>query len=725
MFKLIKELRRREVFRTVGLYVGISWILIEAASVMLPAFEAPDWTLRAVIIVAIIGLPVATVLAWFFDINESGIEIQADASDTVVIPFGGRKTDFAVIGVLAVALIISVYINVTGTRTGVAVELEPVSVLIADFDNETGDAMFDGLLEQALTIGVEAAPNITAYKRTAAQESHKRLNPDAAEGLDSVAAQLVAVREGIQMVLSGSIASAGDGYDLAMTGHDSISDEDSFSVSVTAKSRNDVLAAVGTLSEEVREALGDRSFKDKESATVENFTAASLEAARDYITALDLAYRGDHEEALALFESATQKDPNFGRAYSGWALSAYKLGKKDEADELWKQALALMNTMTERERLRTLGLYYAVVTQNLVKAKETFAELVTKYPSDVSARNNLQVVSFMTLDFQRASDEGKVLLELYPNSSLYRSNFALLATYSGEFAAADAAAQQLIIDDPDYAVSYLVIASAAMSRGDYGAARDAYSTMLTATKSEYDDSMGTFGLADIELYLGNFANARELASQGIEDNLAAGNKVGAATKLILVAESYLGEGSNQEAAKTARRAYEAAARTSQKVLAALVAIAAGEPALAREVSESLGKELQPQSRAYGLMIEGALLRQEGEYIAAIDKLRAAIDMADLWLIRYQLGRAYFDAGFLAESGDEFRLAGTDRQGEATAVFLDDVPTYRYLAELPYWLGRSEEGLGMTDAAKENFMKYVAIRTNGGPLVDDARQRAGQ
>jgi tetratricopeptide (TPR) repeat protein len=216
-----------------------------------------------------------------------------------------------------------------------------------------------------------------------------------------------------------------------------------------------------------------------------------------------------------------------------------------------------------------------------------------------------------------------------------------------------------------------------------------------------------------------------LANQGIEDNLVAGNKVGAATKLILVAESYLGEGSNQEAAETARRAYEAADRTSQKVLAALVAIAAGEPALAREVSESLGKELQPQSRAYGLMIEGALLRQEGEHIAAIDKLRAAIDMADLWLIRYQLGRAYFDAGFLAESGDEFRLAGTDRQGEATAVFLDDVPTYRYLAELPYWLGRSEEGLGMTDAAKENFMKYVAIRTNGGPLVDDARQRAGQ
>jgi tetratricopeptide (TPR) repeat protein len=725
MLKLIRELRRREVFRTVGLYVGISWILIEASSVMLPAFEAPDWALRAVIILAVVGLPIVIVLAWVYDITDKGIEVQADASDTQVIPFGGRSTDFVVIGILAMALVISIYMNITGTGNVVEVELEPVTVLIADFKNDTGDAMFDGLLEQALTIGVEAAPNITAYKRTAAQESYKKLNPDGAEVLDNVAAQLVAVREGIQMVLIGSIASAGNGYDLVMTGHDSLSDEDSFRVAVSAKSRNDVLAAVGTLSEEVREALGDQSFKDKESATVENFTAASLEAARDYVTALDLSYSGDHEEAVVLFESATQKDPNFGRAYSGWALSAYKLGRKDEADELWKQALTLMNTMTERERLRTLGLYYAVVTNNLIKAKETFAELVTKYPSDAAARNNLQVVSFMTLDFQRASDEGKVLLELYPNSSLYRSNFALLATYSGEFAEADAAAQQLVTDDPDYAVSYLVIASAAMSRGDYDVARDAYIKMLTATKSEYDESMGTFGLADIELYLGNFAKARDLASQGIEENLAAGNKAGAAAKLILVAESYLGQGNNQEAAKTARRAFEAGTRTSQKVSAALVAIAAGEPALAREVSESLGKELQPQSRAYGLMIEGALLRQEGERIASIDKLQAAVERADLWLIRYQLGRAYFDAGFFAAAGDEFRLCGADRQGEATAVFLDDVPTYRYLAELPYWLGRSEESLGMTDAAKENYMKYVATRPNGGPRVDDARQRAGQ
>ena len=152
MRKLIAELRRREVFRTVGLYIGIAWILIEASSVMLPAFGAPEWTLRAVIICAIIGLPITIVLAWIYDVTESAPDI----------PFGGRKADFAVIGVLVLALAISVYMNITGTRTVIAQAVTPVSLLIADFDNQTGDPLFDDSLEQAFSIGLEGAAFVKA-----------------------------------------------------------------------------------------------------------------------------------------------------------------------------------------------------------------------------------------------------------------------------------------------------------------------------------------------------------------------------------------------------------------------------------------------------------------------------------------------------------------------------------------------------------------------------------
>jgi len=74
MANLFRELRRREVFRTVGFYVGISWIVIEASSVLLPTFDAPEWALRAIIIAALVGFPITIALAWIYDITGTGIE---------------------------------------------------------------------------------------------------------------------------------------------------------------------------------------------------------------------------------------------------------------------------------------------------------------------------------------------------------------------------------------------------------------------------------------------------------------------------------------------------------------------------------------------------------------------------------------------------------------------------------------------------------------------------
>ena len=70
---------------------------------------------------------------------------------------------------------------------------------------------------------------------------------------------------------------------------------------------------------------------------------------------------------------------------------------------------------------------------------------------------------------------------------------------------------------------------------------------------------------------------------------------------------------------------------------------------------------------------------------------------------------------------EFIAAG-ERQGEASSIFLDDLPTFRYMASLPYWLGRAQEELGMQSAAAVNYAAYLARRPGGGPLADDARQR---
>ncbi len=719
MNRFFRELQHREVFRTVGLYVGVCWILTEAASILLPTFAAPEWVLRGIIIVAIVGLPIVTVLAWIYDISERGIARDADQAGTLVPALGGRRMDFVVIGVLAVALTLSLYLNVT-SGPEIVEELEPVSVLIADFENSTGEAIFDGLLEQALNIGIESAPHIGSFDRRAATSLAEQLQPGA-EGLPAAVARLIAVREGVDIVLSASIEASESGFRLNLLGLDPLSGESIFDASTQATSRDAILAAIGSLSAAVREELGDNTLKQGEDAIAETFTAASIEAADTYMDAMQLAYDGRHEEAIENFRTATVLDPNFGRAFSGWALSEIKLGRDEEASALWDKALSLMTTMTERERLRTLGLYYGSITRNYDKAVESFAELVEKYPADAAGRNNLAVTAFRALDFQRAAVEGRRILEIYPNGLLYRTNFALYAMYSGEFDAAAAEARLIIEDDPEYGTSYLPLAISLLATGDSAGAREAYQRMLTATTSQHRESMATLGLADVSIYVGELEQAHDILLEGIERDIAGDALSAAAVKHIALAEAFVVSGDYSMAIAAANDALDLSGQDSIKIASAIIFLESADLESATNIANELAGKLQTHSRAYGMMIKANILRRSGENVEAIDTLRAAADLADLWRIRFELGRAYLDAGFFAEAFDEFENC-LERRGEATAMFLDDTPTVRYLAELPYWTARAQNGLGMETSSVQNYQAFLALRPQGGPLAEDARRR---
>jgi tetratricopeptide (TPR) repeat protein len=719
MSKLIRELRRREVFRTAGLYVGVAWILIEAASIFLPAFDAPDWVLRAMIIAAVGGLPIAIVLAWVYDVTDKGIEVQADPTDTVIVPFGGRRMDFLVIGLLSVALIFSVYLNLSDDAVVDPTSIAPISVLIADFENRTGDQLFDGTLEQALQIGIESAPFIAGYRRDSAIRLAGTMDA-ASTVLDEATARLVAVREGIKLVMAGSIEEDDGKYTLYVRAVDPKGGEVLTSAEVNARDKLDVLAAIGTLAGDLREELGDENLDRNKLVTSETFTAKNLEAAQAYARAQSLQYNGKYDEAIAFYEQALEHDPGFGRAYSGLALSANALGRTEKSDELWKQALTMLGTMTERERLRTLGLYYSLVTRNFQKAIETYELLVQKYPADDTAHNGLAVQYFYTLDFQNALREGAVLLDIYPNSVMGRSNYALYAMYATDFDTAVEEAGKVREQDPNYFKAWLPVAIKALSDGDIEAARAAYKEMVPA--GVRGALTAQLGLADTELFAGDFAKARDLFDAGTDMAEAAGSQYYLATMRMGLAQAMHLEGApDDEVAAMVTEALAASGGLSRQVPAAFTYIATGDRNAAQVIAEELKGSLQAQNRAYGALVDGLLSLQDGDSVAAIDSITAGVELADLWLIRFYRGVAYIEAGFPAEALDDF-TACHERRGEASAVFLDDLPTWRYASELPYWLGRTQLELGMAHEARQSFAAFISRRPEGDALADDARQR---
>ena len=715
MKKLYIELRRREVFRTAGLYVGIAWIVIEVASVLLPVFGAPEEALRWLVIVAMVGFPIALVLSWIFDITEKGLVVQPDATGTVVLPVGGRKMDFVVIGVLSVALIVSLYLNIARSP-GESAPLEPLSLLIADFDNQTGDPLFDGSLEQALQIGMEGAAFVTNYSRAEAEAIARQTQE--VEELDAAAARLVAVREGIGLVLSGSIVASGESYDLEVTAIEPRDGEVVAEASERADGKPRVLTAMEQIANDLRRQLGDETIgRGEEDA--ETYTVRSLEAAREYDIAQSLQRQGELEAAITHYRAATEHDPAFGRAWSGWAIAAHGLGRTEESKQAWQKALEFLGSMTERERLRTMGIYYYGVTRNYQKAIETYETLVEKYPADSVGHNNLAISYFSALDFDDALREGRIALDIYPNDTLTRSNYALYAMYASDFETAAAQARSLLETDEPYFKAWLPIAVQALDADDPEAAREAYRAM--AATGGRGAATASLGLADVELFTGDAAAARDVLVADLEQAGAASPGYLLATRYIALAEAHLGSGDRDAALQAVDEGLALTDADAIAVPAALLRIAAGVGELAEPLADSLAARLQPQSRAYAELVLALGQLEQGRHIEAIDRLSSAIALADLWLLRYYLGRAYFAGGFHAEALDEFMMAD-QRRGEATAVFLDDLPSYRYASTLPYWLARAQDELGMAGEAAGNYQRYIARRRGDDPLAVDARER---
>ena len=600
-------------------------------------------------------------------------------------------------------------------------ERPPVSVLIADFDNKSGDQVFDNALEQALGIAVEGASFVSAYRHAAAEGVLARMAPG--RPLDEVGARLVAQREGVSVVLAGSIARAGTSYDIQVKVIEPANDKPRILLKESARDKADVLAAVGSLGGQVRRALGDTATDSALQAGAETFTASSLEAMRAYSLGQDAAYKRTDEEAITYYREAIQHDAQFGRAWAGLAISTYTLGRTDETREAASKALALLDRMTEREKYRTLCGYY-LMTDDYEKGVEGCQTLTRLYPADTAGHSNLAMGYFFLLNFPGALREGRRAVELQPTSDRFTTNYALYAMYGGDFATAAEQARANIKRAPGSYIAYLPLAIAEAAAGRLDAAREIYGKM--AATDSTGASIAATGLADLALYQGDAAAARGILERGIAEDATNKNTRGLIAKHVAMAEAWAMDGRTQDALTEARKAVAFGRERFSLLSAARMVLAAGKNADAEGFAAELQKQVPAVTRAYGKIIEGETALARQRTVEAIDAFQAARKLADVWQVRYDLGVAYVQAGLYAQAISELE-ACEKRRGEAAALFLDDIPTFRYLAPLPYWLGRANEGLGMKEAAAGHYRKFLALRPAGlhDPLADDARKRTGE
>ncbi len=597
------------------------------------------------------------------------------------------------------------------------VDHQPVSVLIADFTNTSNDPVFNGLVEQALSVGVEGASFISAFPHRDAMRVVREIK--AGPALDDNAARLVAMREGLNVTIGGSIAATGRDYVINVKATNVGDQKVLLDWSTTAAGKDDVLAAVGRAAERVRRTLGDTSTANA-SSEQETFTASSLEAAKAYTEAQDLSWAGNIDGAIAAYQHTLQIDPQFGRAYAGLAAIYANSGRTELAETSYETALGLVDRMTEREKLRTRGGYY-LFKKNYDKAIEEFSALLKKYPADTSGMANMALAEFYRRDMKTAVDMGRRASAAYPNNVLRKSNAALFAMYAGDFDTAEQLANDTLQLNPAYTRAFVTLG---MSKLATGHAADAVTTFnqLTHIDSASARAYLASGLIDVALFEGRERDALTLVSQAINADRAAGNQSSLGRRLAIRANILVSRGDKAGALRDAEEAVTLGKEEAIVYPAGLAIIAAGQPALASELAADLDNRLENEPRLYGALLRGEVALAAGRARAALNAFEDAQKLGDSWMGRLSQGRAYLALNAFTEAAAEFDRCLT-RRGEATAVFLDDLPSYHVFAPVYYYLGRADEGLKSASAA-DRYKTFLAIKENGDEqgLVADARRR---
>jgi eukaryotic-like serine/threonine-protein kinase len=657
---------------------------------------------------------------------ESWLGISPSMAGTIIaptaVPLPAQKPIWKYTAIGAVVLLLAIAgFGLPGrffSRPSPTAAHAPVSVLVADFTNHTGDPIFDDTLEPMFNFALEGASFVNAFNRGNA----RKLLPHSTDKLDEQSARLVAVGQGINAVVTGELSRRGDSYSVSATALDARNGNVIGKAEVTAANKDEVLLTIPKLAAPIRKALGDTTPESVQlQAAGGAFTAASLEAVHQYGTAMEQQFAGKMQDALQSFSKATELDPNFARAYSGISAAYGNLGRPSEADKYAKLAMQHIDRMTERERYRVRGLYY-LGGGKWQKCVEEYGELIKRYPADNVGHINLSICYSQLRNWSKAVEEARQDVDVHHTAS-GRANLSLFSSYAGDFQTGEREATQLRKLMPSFEYGYIALAFAKTGQAELPQAAEAYKNLEKV--SAPGASTAAAGLADLALYEGRFGEAIRLLEQGAATDVSAKASDSAADKFAALAYAQLSRSQKQEAVAAAEKALASSQAVKIRFLAARTFVEAGELPKAQKLAATLASEIEPEPQAYAKIIGGLAALKRGDRGDAIKNLTDANNLLDTWIGRFELGRAYIDAGAFAEASSEFDRC-LSRRGETLALFLDEVPTSAYFPPVYYYLGRAQEGLG-SPGAVDSYGKFVSIqgKASGSPLLEDAKKRLGK
>ena len=397
---------------------------------------------------------------------------------------------------------------------------EKDTIVLADFSNETADAVFDETLPQALTVQLEQSPFFNVLSRARVNEQLKLMRRVPDERLTEDVAREVCQRSGSTVLIAGSISNLDNQYVIGLKAVNCQTGDSLGTEQVQADGRGKVLGVLADATTKIRARLGESLASIRKYDTpVEQATTSSLDALKAYSKAVRFPPGPD---VVPLLKRAIELDPNFAAAYSLLGSVYGDLGEYEAASECYRKAYEFRDRLTDREKFHAVADYYGGVIGDLDKSNETYEIWQQYYPHDVIAHNDLAFNLEAMGQYERelsASVRANGIGPNYPEpyAHLMLSNIALNRFEDARKTYQEAERRNLddypYIHFTMYQLAFVLRDSAEMQR-------------------QVDWSKGKPGLegwllsyqADTEAYFGHLQRARELSHEAIESANASGQK---------------------------------------------------------------------------------------------------------------------------------------------------------------------------------------------------------
>jgi len=400
---------------------------------------------------------------------------------------------------------------------------EKDTIVLGDFANSTGDAVFDGTLREGLSVELEQSPFLSLVSEEGIYQTLRMMERPANTRLTPEIAREVCQRTSSAVALEGSIALIGSRYTLILKAVNCAKGELMASTEAQANDKSHVLDALGKAASEMRRKLGESlSTLQKYNTPLEQATTPSLEALQSYTLG---GKSGDFPTAIPFLQRAIQLDPDFAMAYDQLGGAYQSIGETTMGAENMRRAFELRGRVSELEKLAIEGDYYRGVTGNMLNAKRSYALGEQIYPREPFFRGGLGLIYMALGQYESALKEHQQVLRLSPYDSVAFRFVAYTYLLLDRVEDAAATAREARAKGLDSALGPTVYLIAFYENDAPEMARQ---VAAAAGKTGEEDLLLALN-ADTAAYFGHLRRARELSRQASNSARRAGENEASAT----------------------------------------------------------------------------------------------------------------------------------------------------------------------------------------------------